>query len=417
MALRIIMKNVDLQDCLPIHQAAREGDTDTLQSILSQKKSPKGNPRSPDSSGWTPLHHAVFGGSREAVRSLLGDERTNPNKSFSRVPSPLLLACLVGQEGAAEELLEHPALFPWQPSGPFHQTPFHAACEEGLDQTLPRLLRRAPSPELLEQRDTRGLTPLEIACLRGQHHVLSWLLPRLDPGKEKGLIRLAIHSGSEETLRLVLREGRWEQGSRLFWEACQSSPDRTIRILMADPRVDVDEEGLLPEELPLHLLARRPLPEILRELLGCTRLDPNRPSRKGRSPLHLAAEQGNCAGIQTLLQDPRVLPNIPDREGLTPLHLAVKQNQPKAICSLLEDPRVQVNRFVLFPFRELPPPPSLPSFAPFPSSILSFPSSPPPPSLSHPCFPLDPNVDTAEKGRGSGHPFSMGATAAQSLKG
>ncbi|XP_065864353.1 uncharacterized protein [Euphorbia lathyris] len=149
----------------PLHYAVMKGYKKLL--ILLISKGAEVNAKS-DSS--TPLVWAASFGNKKAMKVLL-DNNANPNMLHLRVHSPLIESISSGSSECVKLLLQAGA-DPNMVSG--GMTPLHVAVSEGDSEIIKCLLNANANPNAVNRY---GLTPVELATLKGQHEVGLILLP------------------------------------------------------------------------------------------------------------------------------------------------------------------------------------------------------------------------------------------------
>ena len=131
--------------------------------------------------------------------------------------------------------------------------------------------------------------------------------------------------------------------------AANSRNIEAVKMLMADPRVDVNVKDSL-QETPL-MSSTRSEPgriDIFKLLLAEERVDVNctlsHPDIGDMTPLMLASLHINVEATRLLLNDPRVEVNWTNSRGMSALHVsAIQKSNVKLIELFLAHPRVNVN--------------------------------------------------------------------------
>ncbi|KAL5723726.1 dolichyl-diphosphooligosaccharide--protein glycotransferase [Ranunculus cassubicifolius] len=153
----------------PLHHAAYNGDTDFVLLLLS-----KGVNVDVTCEFGTPLNRAAGQGKPEVVKILL-EHRANPNIFFNRVFTPLS-SSIIGQSLACLELLIEGGADPNAGSCGF--TPLLQAVDDDEKEMIQSLLKAGADPNMTNEL---GLTPIEVAAMKGNLEVVEILYPRTTP--------------------------------------------------------------------------------------------------------------------------------------------------------------------------------------------------------------------------------------------
>ena len=164
------------------------------------------------------------------------------------------------------------------------------------------------------QDPAHGLTPLILACRRGQ---------------VVAVIELLGHGAS------VNAHSRGENTALL--EAVDQNYPEVVRLLLGRNDLEVNESRLHDNErTALMRVATEGHLEILDDLLGDERIDVNQADLDGNTALSLATIGGNSTAVQALLAHPKINVNATNSSGNTALILAVKKGREDIADLLLE---------------------------------------------------------------------------------
>ena len=186
-------------------------------------------------------------------------------------------------------------------------TPLHMACSRGNREAVDILLQCREIK--VDVSDSRMHTPLHEACLLGDAWIVEKLLEKDAPllrGNDDGLmpLHLACQGGHTNVAQLIIQDGKR-----------RSIPLRAL----------IDATGY-KRNTPLHLACDSGATEIVEMLVqqGATTSLLN---ITGLSPIHIAARQGFRDIAETLVQyDPNNI-RILDQKQQTPLHHAAKHDR------------------------------------------------------------------------------------------
>lgn len=181
-----------------------------------------------------------------------------------------------------------------------------------------------------------GKTALELALMTGRKSTIDRLLRdvvvTLFFDEEKGKVELRLRAIETDV-------------QRVFFYAVNNGTIETVRLLLDDHRVDVNEtfrEGGKNSSI-LHLAVTRGDEDICKVLLGHPSLDLNARATDNETALHLAARKAGDGIVRILIEDPRTDVNALDEFGSTPLMQAVRWSRVSVVETLLRDDRVDVN--------------------------------------------------------------------------
>lgn len=331
-----------------IYIAARMGNAARITKIL-EKKPELVNTLS--RAGRTPLHEAANGGHIDAVKALLANGANVEAKRTSGF-TPLHDAIVKKQRDVAELLIAHGAKIHGEMSAAY------------VDKQTVQLLIDLGAD--VNQRDKRGMSPLDEAALHGNTDVLQLLLNHgadVNASSEYGSTPLHYTGdrGEAEAAKLLIKNGaevnaRAKNGDTPLCRAIRSSQLKVTEVLLANG-ADVNvacNGGML-----LHIVAakrkpyKRPLwtpmpipggepdeddPYDIARLLIKSGMDVNAKDERDRkkTPLHKAAARGTLEVAKLLLEHGADI-NAKDEVDSTPLHEAVISDNVKMAKLLLEN--------------------------------------------------------------------------------
>lgn len=125
-----------------------------------------------------------------------------------------------------------------------------------------------------------------------------------------------------------------------FAQAVYKGHEWTVRLLMADARVNPTAALHGDRNTPLHVAALQGHAAIVKQLLSDARVNPNARNGNGDTALLLAVTKDDKYVVKLLLADTRVDPNISNQAGDTALSRAAEaQDKPALLELLLADGR------------------------------------------------------------------------------
>ncbi|XP_022089213.1 ankyrin repeat and SAM domain-containing protein 1A-like isoform X2 [Acanthaster planci] len=230
--------------------AARTGNVVTIQKILSAR--PKNAlsqaiaigfrrsvaPNCQDSSGYTPMHHAVLNGHRLAVEILLKYD-ASPGMPDAKGSTPFHLAAWTGGTEIIRVLISHARAYchingqnnDWD-------TPLHFAAQYGHTDVVKLLLENAADPTIVNKKEEM---PLDLAAQYGRLETVQLLLGRQPEllGRipdHRSILHLAARNGHPEVIKALLAAGcdinkKLKTGSALH-EAALFGKVEAVRVLL-----------------------------------------------------------------------------------------------------------------------------------------------------------------------------------------
>uniref|UniRef100_UPI001C60E4DD ankyrin repeat domain-containing protein n=1 Tax=Endozoicomonas acroporae TaxID=1701104 RepID=UPI001C60E4DD len=276
MRIQVDVKNNNGDTAL--HEAARQGHTETVNALLEIVAKEKTN------DGQTALHKAAEKGHTEAIQKLLTID-----------PS---LAKEKDNNG---------------------RTALHAAALKGHTEAIQTLLTIDPS--LAKEKDKRGNTALHLAASEGHKEAIQTFLTipsslaKKKKEKDKS-VRTALTAAVNATAFAVHTEATQSLQTIDPSQAKKKEKDKSVRSALA--------AAVNATAFAVHTEATQPLQSIGPSLA-------KEKDNDGQTALHKAASQGHTKAIQTL---PKIDPSLAketDNSGRMAVHLAVKGSHEDAI--------------------------------------------------------------------------------------
>jgi len=304
------------------------------------------------------LCYVCENGPHNDVQYLLSFEQTNPNFHNTYGLTPLYIACQKGHTETVKLLLNDRRVEVNEVEWNHKQTPFYIACAMGRKEIVEELLkderinRDAPNNE--------GITPMEIACLNGEHLVLELLE---DAGfglneresQDNYWVRLvlACRKGDVDLVKLLLKDERIElhkedkNGNTVFNYACMSGHVEIVKLLLSNDRIDVNKTDK-ERKTPFFKVCFNEDTDLIELLLDNERIDINKVGDRCQTTLQFCCETGCTEIVEVLLKSTRIDVNKPDDNGRTPLYTACYNEYASIVELLLKDKRVDVNQVTYF---------------------------------------------------------------------
>ena len=232
-------------------------------------------------------------------------------------------------------------------AGTLWASEIHDAAREGDLSKVMELVEQYP--EMANEYDSAGLTPLHHAALEDRILVIKFLLsngvlPDVRKGKGPTPLYLAVDSDSEEAVEYLISQGAnvnltFEKGRTVLFHAVSRRSSNVVQLLIQSG-ASVNA-GDIDGYTPLHIAAIQNLDDMADLLLvngANSSAKLIRPGGTGLcagdTPLH-AAVAFNSMGVVELLLRNRVPINEKNKAGLTPLYYA-KSYKRDSIYTLLK---------------------------------------------------------------------------------
>ncbi|XP_060617486.2 ankyrin repeat domain-containing protein 55 [Anolis sagrei] len=299
-------------DLTVVYQAAANGDTNTLTSVIREDPSIL---ECCDSDGCTPLMHAVSGRQLDTVKLLL-KMGANINTQDACGRTSLTLATYLGWLEGCVTLLRNGARQNIPDKN--GRLPLHAATADPYVRLLSVLLQQSDLTEINHQ-DNEGMTPLHWAAFhnRPQH------------------VQTLLHKGADPTL--VDKDFK----TALHW-AVQSGNRLLCSIILSHRQgpsiINYDDEN---GKTCIHIAAAAGYSDIITELAKISECNLQALDVDDRTPLHWAAAAGKPDCVKTLLQlgidsSPR------DINENTPLTYAIYSGNAACVKLLSQENRPEI---------------------------------------------------------------------------
>lgn len=165
---------------------------------------------------------------------------------------------------------------------------------------------------------------LEVACRRGDADMLRLVLAKTSKRDTDmdHLFYTVVKDNRIDMIQIMLDAGLNPHDTWAFYTACSHGHLEIVRLLLADPRINVSDEADWSEL------------DVVKLLLADGRADP---SYRDNSAVVSAASRGDMDILNLLLKHPRVDPSVRDNAAI---RIAVKNRHFSAVCRLLRDDRV-----------------------------------------------------------------------------
>uniref|UniRef100_A0A8C5GVK7 Ankyrin repeat domain 52 n=1 Tax=Gouania willdenowi TaxID=441366 RepID=A0A8C5GVK7_GOUWI len=289
---------IDKKERQPIHCAAYLGHVEVVKLLVSRSA----DKCCKDKQGYTPLHAAAASGHIDIVKYLLRMGIDEPN-GFGN--TALHVACYMGQEAVATELVNHGANVN-QPNRCGY-TPLHLAAVSTNGALCLELLVNNGAD--VNQQSKEGKSPLHMAAIHGRFT----------------RSQILIQNGGE--IDCVDK-----YGNTPLHVAAKYGHELLISTLMTNG-ADTARRGI-HGMFPLHLAVLYGFSDCCRKLLSSAGFDINTPDNFGRTCLHAAASGGNVECLNLLLSSGTDL-NKRDNIGRTPLHYAAANGRYQCTVTLV----------------------------------------------------------------------------------
>lgn len=203
----------------------------------------------------------------------------------------------------------------------FGLTPLHLACQRGNLDAVTTLLKCKQGIDVYIGNDNDD-TPLHEACLNGHHEIVYELLEYMQHasitsfnplnGELKSPLHFACHEGHVEVVSMLLKHADYDskklkillgtednEKNTALHLACESGDVRIVSILLA---MGANVHALkLGDVSPIHLAARYGFKDIAKELMTKGEDILNMVDFDHQTPLHYAAAQNQVDMIKFLL--------------------------------------------------------------------------------------------------------------------
>jgi len=199
-------------------------------------------------------------------------------------------------------------------------------------------------------QDNDGLTPLAIACQRGNYFAVERLLQEekvdiaVKDNKRSTALHEACENGTGKIVELLLKRKANisvadRDGVTPLHIACHKGCSNVVKLLLHhnDDKKDIISAKDAQGNTPLHFAVESGVELVVQEFLS-NGADPIAQKKNKVTPLHIAACHGHIVIATLLLQykDQIGISEMIDSEQNTPLHFAAHHNQCKMIQHLVE---------------------------------------------------------------------------------
>ncbi|KAJ7591886.1 ankyrin repeat-containing domain protein, partial [Mycena floridula] len=365
------------------HLLARLGLAKILEMLINTGASAD----APDSSGRTPLIHAVEANHLSVVRYLVSMATTghgvsstsltlNPNAESYSADSvhsavtriltvrpdvnvnrrwgilghtALTYAAENGHLPIVEHLLQHPDIQPDLPNLPISNAygPTRTALYYAIRSSKVEVVEKLSSYVDINLVDENNRTPLSEAAEMGEDKIVACLvrhpqiLPNLADSRGITPLMYAARGGRFSMFEVLLsaKDVRVDlvdaNGIGLLGYASYGGNAAVINHIIDVMQIVLDSNGKETRGLLSHAAAEG-YEEAVTMLLQRGNINPNALDSNLRTAISYAAERGETGVVKILLELPSILPELADRKGMTPLMFGAREGHHEIVGLLLE---------------------------------------------------------------------------------
>jgi ankyrin repeat protein len=230
---------------------------------------------------------------------------------------------------------------------------FFEACREGKIKLVTSTLN--DHPEIINQSDKNGATPLFMAWQNGHLDIVRVLLAsnaiQINQPDEDGVTPLfmACQNGHLDIVRVLLASNAIEinqpkkDGATPLLVACKKGHLDVVRVLLASNGIEINQP-LKNGVTPLFMACALGHLDVVRVLLESNAIEINQPDEDGVTPLFMACQNGHLDIVRVLLASNAIEINQPKKDGATPLFMACKKGHLDVVRVLLQSNKIQINQ-------------------------------------------------------------------------
>jgi ankyrin repeat protein len=232
-------------------------------------------------------------------------------------------------------------------------TPLFMACQNGhLD--IVRVLLASNAIEINQPMES-GATPLFMACQKGHLDIVRVLLEsngiEINQPLKNGVtpLYIACQNGHLDIVRVLLESNAIEinqpkkNGATPLYIACQNGHLYIVRVLLASTAIEINH-ALDDGCTPLLVACEKGHLDIVRVLLASNAIEINHALDDGATPLFMACQNGHLDIVRVLLASNAIQINQPDEDGVTPLFMACQNGHLDIVRVLLASNAIEINQ-------------------------------------------------------------------------
>ena len=220
-------------------------------------------------------------------------------------------------------------------------TPLYIACYKGQKDIVNVLLSQESIDINKATATDNGITPLYIACEKGHTDIVNALLSQesidinkaeTDSGRTP--LYIACANGHTDIVNALLSQesidvnkATTDSGMTPLFNVCFKGHTDIVNALLSQESIDINVATTDYGKTPLYIACYHGNTVIVNVLLNQESIDINKArTDNGKTPLHTACEEGHVNIVGLLLSDDNININVKDKDGRTALDMASNNN-------------------------------------------------------------------------------------------
>ena len=226
-----------------------------------------------------------------------------------------------------ERAIDVNALCLFNDDGTTKFAPLHAACQNGNEELILRLLREHDID--INRSNNLGVTPLRILCTK-----------KTESNSTKNMVEVFLQTKNIDI------HSQSNDGTTSLFDAAQNGNTAIVHLLLQTEGIEnsLNQPKTDTGVTPLIIACQNGHSNVVSLFLKVKGIEVNHQRKTGATSLFFACKNGHTAVVNLLLQVHDLDYNLPAKDNMTPLWMACLHKHVDIVRLLLQQPNIDLNR-------------------------------------------------------------------------